>query len=577
MDHVTPRSIKLLVGALLVAAPATLGVGAVSDDVNVPVFGMQTTSEDYDGEVVDTYEKELDAEMATGALDLRIDHGLVKVVGWEQDAYKVEVVQTQTDDDSGQTEVDFQDNTQGDHLNLSVIVDRDEDTGYRVNAGPVDEGEAVVDKAIVAHVPADLEYESINACEGEGSSLSKTFHDTLDRIPGVGDKHEEHDVCVPADDEATSGAHIYIGHHDSSKLNITGGVADLHGASLDIESDDHAVELSQIEFDQARVWVDDGDLSGAGVITDALELKSDNGDVALEGDFGDLTAATDDGDMALTGTAGASEVESDNGEVALEGTFGDLNLTTDDGDVSLSGEAGVTEIHSDNGDLDVHGVSFASLAVDTDDGDVQGDNLTTEGLEVHTDNGRVDLGGQLGDVEATTDDGDVLLAGDVDAGTFDSDNGDIHVVGTMDDAEIATDDGDVTLELTPVQNGKLDIETDNGAVTVAVPEGPAYGYDVLAGTDNGDITIGLNETEDRDDDALADQAGIENSEHERTEGFEDRDIQVHLTATTDDGDIWVVDDETDVSDSEDSSDDEEESGLSSPISSVDSLPEAGLR
>lgn len=568
----TPRSIKLLVGALLVAAPAGLGVGAVSDDVTVPILESSTAAPE-NGEVVETFEKEFDDPLATGALDLRVDHGTVKVVGWEKSAYKIQVVQTETDGDSGQTEVDFQDNTNGDHLNLSVTVDRNEDTGARVSVGPVDQGEARPDKAIIAHVPASPSYESVYACEGEHSSTYNTVDETLDRIPGVEDS-DERDVCVPTDDEGANGGHVIVGQHNSSQLDVTGGVADLQGQTLDVETDDHNLAFDAIEFGEAEILTDDGDVTASNVTTGALDLKSDNGDVDIEGDLGELKILTDDGDLALTGTAGVSEVDTDNGEVTLDGTFGDLTLATDDGDVTLSGEAGATELDSDNGDLDVHGVAFASLDVSTDDGDVQGDEITTDGLDVRTDNGRVDLGGQLGDVNARTDDGDVLLSGDIGEGTFDSDNGKIHVVGTMDSGEIATDDGDVVLELTPETDGEIDVESDNGAVTVAVPEDDPYGYDVLAGTDNGDIEIGLNETEDRDDDPLSDESAIENSEHERTQGFEDRDIQVHLSATTDDGDIRVVNHEADL-DTDDSAEGEEgDSGLVSQAPSATSTADA---
>lgn len=467
----THRSIKLLVGTLLLVAPASLGI-AYTDEVTLPMLDSPHASTgDTEGEVVDSYEKTFDTELTTGELDLRIDRGKVHLVAWDKNAYRIEVVQSSTDGD-GETSVDFQDASEGDHLNLSLTVDYESSSSVYVNAGPVEQGQTAPDRAIVARVPADVAYERVLACEGQAHG-SSVIEDTVQQIPGVNSEEREHDVCVPAEDGESPGS-LYVGSHNSTEqLNLTSAVQGLNGTELDVTTDDADLDLEELAFEDAAITSDDGAITGADVSVGTLELATDDGDVRIQ--RADLETA---------------------------------KLATDDADLGVEGE--------------------------------------------------------LGEVNATTDDGDVTFRGHIAGADLDSDDGLLRVDGALDEGSIATDDGDVVLALQPERDGTIDVQTDDGTVAVGLPVSEAYGYDVKATSDDGDIEIGLNETENASDSSSDEQ----NSEHVRTEDYENRDVQLGLTAETDDGDIRVTEDEPEIEAIPADGDEESSTDASGPASGL---------
>jgi nitrite reductase/ring-hydroxylating ferredoxin subunit len=168
-----------------------------------------------------------------------------------------------------------------------------------------------------------------------------------------------------------------------------------------------------------------------------LELRGDDGDVAVSGWRSGIDCALDDGDVRLKDIANNSTL------VAVE-----------DGDVFIDGLTGRLEIDGDDGSVTLSRCRVAGARISVEDGDV----VATEcrgGFEVSVDDGRVALNGlETERVGVRAEDGDVEAS----------------LVGSGPvDVEVATDDGDVSLTLAPGLSYAFVVETDDGEVQVDVP------------------------------------------------------------------------------------------------------------
>lgn len=475
------RTLHAIVGLLLLTAPAGLGVATYSDQVTVPYLESSGANET-EGEVVDSFEATFDEPIETGRLDLRVDYGKVKVVAWEKNAYEVEVLQVPTDDD--RTQVEFTDDSEGSTLDLSVVVDRQQQSGAHVDAGEQEYGDDHVDKAIVARVPAGATYEDVYACEGQASAVSQAIDDGFSNLPGVEESDEDRG-CVPAGDQPETRGSIQVDADDDDRhLNLTWGAIGLDGEKLEMRVDYGDIVLEQLNVETAKVVTDYGDLSGEHV------------------------------------------------------TAKEAQLVTDYGDVSIA-------------------------------------DLDADHLQAVSDYGDLDLDGSVDDLDVTTSYGDVRLTGTVERGNVTTDYGKITVNGTFDAGRVTTDYGDVVMRLQPTDTGAIDVYSDNGAVSVFVPEGDAYGYDVSAATDHGDVVIGLEgaSTEGGNASANDEEGGEDDGEtvHAKTNDFEEREVQLTLDLDTDYGDIWVTGPDEEVQDDPDDEDDGgsggsgSSSGTASPV------------
>lgn len=446
------NTLHAIVGLLLLTAPASLGVATYSDNVTVPYLEGSGEANETEGEVVESFEASFDEPIETGVLDLRIDHGQVKVVGWEKNAYKVEVIQTPTEDD--RTTVEFTDDSEGSELNLSVIVDRQRQSGAHVDAGEQEVGEDHVDKAIVAHVPASATYESVYACEGQESMVSETIEDGLSRVPGI----EEHDdkACVPAGDQPEMRGSIQIDADDDDQtLNITWGAIGLDGEQLTMRADYGDIQFEELDFETIEVVTDYGDLSGQTVTAEKAKLVTDYGDITIDQlDVNTFKAVSDYGDLQL------------------DGTLGETDITTQYGDVDLTGDVAKGTITTDHGEITVNG-TFDKGSMTTDYGDVILRLTPTEtgALDVTSDHGAISAfvpkGEDYGyDVTAATDHGDVVV-GLEDAST-EGDNASAEDEDDHDDGETVHAKTE-NFEERAVQL-TLDLDTDYGDVWVTHPD-----------------------------------------------------------------------------------------------------------
>lgn len=368
----TTTALKMLAAALLIASPASLGLATYSDQVAVPLLEDDASAEE--AEVIASYAQDYEANLTTGELDLRIDEGEVRVVGWANDSVSIEVLQTPTDDD--RTKATIQDDTAGEHLNLSVVVDRQERTGVSAEIGPLSQGDDDPERAIVAYVPMDVAYQRVYACEGETSAVSQTIDDALDRLPGT--EEHEREACVPADGQPETGGTIGINSgRDDPTLDVTAGVFDLHGDALELSFDDADLGVDRVDFAMARISTDNGDVTGTSVTLGDLKATTDNGDVDLSGSISKVHATTDNGDVDLRSDITQAALTTDNGQVTVVGSLADGTIDTDNGDVILQLEpraSGSLDVTTDNGDVAVTVPEAQRYGYDveasTDNGDI---------------------------------------------------------------------------------------------------------------------------------------------------------------------------------------------------------------
>lgn len=136
------------------------------------------------------------------------------------------------------------------------------------------------------------------------------------------------------------------------------------------------------------------------------------------------------------------------------------------------------------------------------------------------------------DVAADTSNGPITLTGlRTTSIRADSSNGPIVLQARVVDVTAGTSNGDVDALLTPTASGKVALDTSNGAVTLALVEDAAHGYDVTADTSNGRVTILLRDGEAHED---------EDGGTFRTHGYETRRIRTAVDLDTSNGAITVT-------------------------------------
>lgn len=117
-------------------------------------------------------------------------------------------------------------------------------------------------------------------------------------------------------------------------------------------------------------------------------------------------------------------------------------------------------------------------------------------------------------------------------------NGKITASGEVMQVSFDTSNGDIEADLTPVSSARWTLATSNGNIALQVPEGPKYGYSIEGETSNGEVDYGM-----RDGDKGECPAGSEyytppcTHRSFETRGFSSRDIQVHVTLDTSNGEV----------------------------------------
>lgn len=140
---------------------------------------------------------------------------------------------------------------------------------------------------------------------------------------------------------------------------------------------------------------------------------------------------------------------------------------------------------------------------------------------------------RLGEASLRTTNGEIVLgsfaAESLDAKTT---NGDITTMARLHDAHLQTTNGDLHAVLVPTQSGEWTLRTTNGDVDLVASEHLTRGYEIEAETSNGDVEIRL--TQGKVKEESRDRKTF------RTDGFESRDVQTRVRATSTNGDVTVV-------------------------------------
>ncbi len=186
-----------------------------------------------------------------------------------------------------------------------------------------------------------------------------------------------------------------------------------------------------------------------------------------------LEIKTNDGDLAIENIEGNLNIKTNDGDIDVRALSGDINLKTNDGDVDAEDLSGEIRLKTNDGDLYVDQIN-GNLYLDTNDGDIRLESVN-------------------GSVNGKTNDGDIRILGlsqpEGDCSLSASD-GDVHVSmnpGLQIDLEVHISDGsarlDVKMDKTTIQgdsyhgfsslNGggpSFKVSTRDGNVTISTDE-----------------------------------------------------------------------------------------------------------
>lgn len=132
-----------------------------------------------------------------------------------------------------------------------------------------------------------------------------------------------------------------------------------------------------------------------------LDLQTSSGDISVNDTTGQMTLATDSGNISASNdTLSNVQLSSSSGDIDSRGdTFsGQANITTSSGDVSMDGDAlnGPTKVNSSSGDIDFNGsvASSGSYQFGSDSGDISIRLPSNANLQVQatTSSGSIDSG-----------------------------------------------------------------------------------------------------------------------------------------------------------------------------------------
>jgi len=183
-----------------------------------------------------------------------------------------------------------------------------------------------------------------------------------------------------------------------------------------------------------------------------------------------VAVQTNDGDIAVTGTAAPVRAVSVSGNVTVAGGAENVSLSSVEGDIRATGVRGNLDIQSVDGDVTVRD-AVGGLTVSAVDGDVLLESITSPNVRASTVDGNIALAGAIapnGAYSLKTHDGDITLrpAGAVNATVSVSTWG-----GEFESAEPVT--------ITGTQSGKrfsfvlgngsarIDLESFDGLIRIA--------------------------------------------------------------------------------------------------------------
>lgn len=339
-----PTGAKLFLAFALFAAPAALGVGALTDTFDDEATPTQAHAVDgaAQAQAVETFEGSVPDEVANAELDLRIDRGPIHVKAWDKDTYKIEVLAEQNA--SGDNlETEFDESVDGDTIALSLVVDHKPTAGVDVTVDGAP-GQDAGERAVVAHVPAELAYQHVFACEGEQTESA------TDPIVSQGE-----DGCVQSDQASLASASVHLQGEDG--LDVHWGLEGLSGDTFEVRADNGDVELAELDATLVDVETENGNVAASQVVADEVRVASANGALDLALDADNATATTDNGEIEVSGAVDELRADSENGAVSVaSSTLSQGDVSTQNGDITMDVEparSGELTVATDNGAIDV--------------------------------------------------------------------------------------------------------------------------------------------------------------------------------------------------------------------------------
>jgi hypothetical protein len=156
------------------------------------------------------------------------------------------------------------------------------------------------------------------------------------------------------------------------------------------------------------------------------------------------------------------QLTTDDGDITTENIKGDIEIKTDDGKVSLSKISGDIKVNSDDGTITIQDINVG--VVRSEDG----------WIDIQTDDGRVTLTRVAGDIKVRSNDGSVKIedvVGDLD---IQCNDGRITVIysegaGGIFDVSLVTDDGPVDFMAPANFSADVEVITDDGSVYTELP------------------------------------------------------------------------------------------------------------
>ena len=144
----------------------------------------------------------------------------------------------------------------------------------------------------------------------------------------------------------------------------------------------------------------------------------------------------------------------------------DANLRTSDGDVAVERMRGDIQIRTSDGDVRVGSLAGPRISLDTSDGDIEADELEADTITLDTSDGDILLGTVSADqISLRTSDGDLRarqLLGNVDAKTSDGDIRFDRVDATTFSAR--TSDGDLTID--ELRASQSTVRSSDGSISL---------------------------------------------------------------------------------------------------------------
>ena len=194
------------------------------------------------------------------------------------------------------------------------------------------------------------------------------------------------------------------------------------GDRLRVELPDADIALRVGSSDRLTIDVELGahDMKWALEHLDAMDLRADatGGEVVLEADevrmkHRDWSRSFQLNVLIELPRRFDVDLRTDDGDVSVEGLDGELLVRTSDGDIRIGDvEGSQARIRTSDGDVRVGEVIAATVEVHTSDGDVDIRRLEGDRFDIHTSDGEIRIDDVSGVLKATTSDGDIRIGFD---------------------------------------------------------------------------------------------------------------------------------------------------------------------